>query len=107
MDSSVLTFASVMAVVVTSVVTFIGIGLATRALWLRGSGAKPLAASRIDDRLERLETAVDAIAIEVERISESQRFTAGLLSDRLPPRVGERVGELPSSDALKRVSTPH
>ena len=39
-----------------------------------------------DARMERLEAAVDAIAIEVERISESQRFTVGLLSDRLPPR---------------------
>jgi hypothetical protein len=32
-------------------------------------------------RLERIEQAVDAIAIEVERISEGQRFTTRLLSD--------------------------
>jgi len=106
-DPNVLTFAAVMAVVVTSVVTFIGIGLGTRALWLRGSRAKPVVASRIEDRLERLETAVDVIAIEVERISESQRFTVSLLADRLPPRVGERVAELSSSGAVTRVNTPH
>lgn len=35
-------------------------------------------------RLERIEQAVDAIAIEVERISEGQRFTTRLLSDKLP-----------------------
>jgi FtsZ-interacting cell division protein ZipA len=35
-----------------------------------------------DDRLKRLEQAVDAIAIEVERISEAQRFTTKLLSER-------------------------
>ena len=35
-------------------------------------------------RLERIEQAVDAIAIEVERISEGQRFTSRLLADRVP-----------------------
>lgn len=33
-------------------------------------------------RLERIEQAVDAIALEVERISEGQRFTTKLLSER-------------------------
>jgi len=37
-----------------------------------------------DARLERIEQAVDAIAIEVERISEGQRFTTKLLSERVP-----------------------
>jgi len=32
-------------------------------------------------RLERIEQAVDAISIEVERISEGQRFTTQLLSE--------------------------
>ena len=36
----------------------------------------------VDQRLERIEQAVDAIAIEVERISEGQRFTTKLLADR-------------------------
>jgi hypothetical protein len=35
-----------------------------------------------DQRLQRLEQAVDAIALEVERISESQRFISKLLADR-------------------------
>jgi hypothetical protein len=35
-----------------------------------------------DARLERMEHAVDAIAIEIERISEGQRFTTRLLSER-------------------------
>jgi hypothetical protein len=33
-------------------------------------------------RLERMEQAVDAIAVEVERISEGQRFVTGLLAKR-------------------------
>lgn len=35
-----------------------------------------------DARLSRLEQAVDAIALEVERISEGQRFTTKLLSEQ-------------------------
>lgn len=38
----------------------------------------------LEDRIERIEQAVDAIAVEVERMSESQRFTARLLAERLP-----------------------
>lgn len=36
-------------------------------------------------RLERMEHAIDAIAIEVERIAEAQRFTTRLLAEQ-PPR---------------------
>ncbi|MFI5243863.1 MAG: hypothetical protein ACHQQR_01470 [Gemmatimonadales bacterium] len=40
-------------------------------------------APRLDDqRLARIEQAVEAIAIEVERISESQRFISKLLGER-------------------------
>jgi hypothetical protein len=44
-----------------------------------------LLSSRLDEisqRLSRLEQAVDATAVEVERISEGQRFTTKLLADR-------------------------
>lgn len=36
----------------------------------------------VSARLERMEHAIDAIAVEVERISEGQRFTTKLLSER-------------------------
>ena len=55
-----------------------------------GSTAKPPrdADARIDEsRFARLEEAVDSIAIEVERIAEAQRFTAKLMSERLPDRL--------------------
>jgi len=38
--------------------------------------------SATEARLERMEHAMDAIAIEIERISEGQRFTTKLLSER-------------------------
>ena len=40
-----------------------------------------------DDRLARIEQAVDAIAIEVERIAESQRFLTKLQTERIDDRV--------------------
>lgn len=45
---------------------------------------RKLSDPRFDDRLERIEQAVDAIAIEVERMAESQRYTTRLLAERLP-----------------------
>ena len=36
--------------------------------------------NEISERLARLETSVDATAVEVERISEGQRFTTKLLA---------------------------
>ena len=107
MDGDVLMFAQVMTVIVASTGAFVAIGLTARMLWRAGSRVKQRTVASVDDdRLERLEAAVDAIAIEVERISESQRFTVGLLSDRLPPR-SDRVGELPVAGSMKRVNTPH
>jgi hypothetical protein len=35
-------------------------------------------------RLERVEQAIDAVAVEAERISEGQRFTTKLLAERAP-----------------------
>jgi hypothetical protein len=43
-------------------------------------------------RMERMEHAIDSIAVEIERISEGQRFTTKLLSER-----SRDVGALPTS----------
>lgn len=51
--------------------------------WERDSRQQRLSPD-LATRLERIEQAVDAIAIEVERISEGQRFTTRLLSEKLP-----------------------
>jgi len=40
-----------------------------------------------DARIERIEQAVDSIAIEMERVSEGQRFVTKLLSERAPSTV--------------------
>ena len=45
-------------------------------------GATPSLPNDVGDRLERMEQAIDAIAVEVERIAEGQRFTSKLLASR-------------------------
>ena len=47
----------------------------------RRNAAAPTADADTRDRLERIEQAVDAIAVEVERISEGQRFTTKIISE--------------------------
>src|SRR5439155_5988732 len=57
----------------------------TRAWVERGRDEAKLlgaGAPQNDARLARLEQAVDAIALEVERISEAQRFASNLLSEQ-------------------------
>lgn len=63
----------------------LAIGFA-RAMWRRSSrpAIPPQALTETAQRLERLESSVDAIAIEVERISEGQRFVTKLLSEGVP-----------------------
>jgi hypothetical protein len=47
--------------------------------------------SDVSARLERMEQAIDSIAVEVERISEGQRFTTKLLAERSGTAVGGDV----------------
>jgi hypothetical protein len=72
------------------------------ALWIRSreralrSKLTQQGAKSVGDDVAHVIHAVDAIAIEVERISEAQRFTAQVLAERLdlpagPKRVPERV----------------
>jgi hypothetical protein len=48
----------------------------------QNQATQPRVPSEIAERLARMEQAIDAVAIEVERISEGQRFTTKLLSER-------------------------
>jgi hypothetical protein len=68
----------------------IGVGIHSYLSRVRRKDAQVLhAVGRVDDddRLARIEQAVDAIAIEVERITESQRFLTRLQTERADDRV--------------------
>ena len=61
---------------------------ATRLMWKRATTPRVKPNSVDSERLERVEQAVETIAIEIERISEGQRFVTKLLA---PPH-GVPVG---------------
>jgi hypothetical protein len=67
---------------VTAIIFAIGIPLAKAYSRKIDADAKnPRIPSEVVNRLERIERAIDAMAVEVERISEGQRFTTKLLSE--------------------------
>lgn len=78
-------FSWVVPGLVVMVLGFPVVRLITR--WLEPRPVPPRELSAINARLERIETAVDSIALEVERISEAQRFSARLQSEQQSPRL--------------------
>lgn len=64
-------------------ITAIGVPIARAiARKVDRDSAHPVASSDVTARLERMEQAIDAIAVEMERVSEGQRFTTKLLAER-------------------------
>ena len=74
----------------------------TRERALRAELTRQRLPQDTDARFDRLQQAVEAMAVEVERISEAQRFTAKLLAERTPPAVAAERPRAP-----ERVITPH
>jgi hypothetical protein len=74
-----------------------GVGIVSVLTWANVQkqrlkhGSDPTDVQSLHDQLARIENAIDAMSVEVERISEGQRFTTRLLS--------ERSGDRPSNVA--------
>lgn len=99
--------------ILEDVLTFVGIVVAMGCFtgilitWMKHRRVKQVSSpdlmhrlDEIAERVNRIETAVDATAIEVERISEGQRFTTRLLADRAgAPAL---VDHSPGSSANRR-----
>ena len=83
MDPDVANFAIVAVIIVVMVgaLSAITVGLVRG---LRGRPAQREAPNPIafQERFDQLQQSVDAIAVEVERIAEAQRFSAKLLAER-------------------------
>lgn len=84
MNPEVMAFAQVAVIVV-----LLAGSLSAVVVWLvRGVSAKPKHVQASDAQslqLEQLQHSIDAIAVEVERIAEAQRFSAKLLAERAEP----------------------
>ena len=102
MDKEIVEMFMVFIAGMTAIGCFTGIVIT----FIRRRSKQPLPAlevtTRLDDvlgRLGRLENGIDATAVEVERISEAQRFTARVLA--------ERSGAPSLSDRPRGYTTPH
>lgn len=82
MDPVVITFAAVSCIIVGLVGSLAFIGVVCIRLLNKPKGPPRRLNEQDDHRLDHLQQSVDAIAIEVERIAEAQRFSAKLLSER-------------------------
>jgi hypothetical protein len=71
-----------------AVIIIVGLPIA-RAIgrWMDRRGTPSPVNAELAAQINRIEQAVDTMAVEVERISEAQRFQAKLLSDREKVRV--------------------
>jgi hypothetical protein len=72
----------------------------SRRLWHRASPGVGVDLEN-SPRLQRMEQAIESIALEVERIGEAQRFTTKLLADRQPDAMARLTRKEPGT------ITPH
>lgn len=96
LNSGQLTAMGIMSIIGTTCVAFpIALAIA-RNIWRRGiRNVAPAPSPESAQRMERLEQAVDAIAIEIERVSEGQRYMTRLLAEGSGPAlpVGQKPAE--------------
>ncbi len=71
-----------MAAVVLGILSTMVVKVSTIFASRNRRAADPAQLQRLEERLGRIEQAIDAMSIEVERISEGQRFTTKLLAER-------------------------
>jgi hypothetical protein len=81
MDPDVANFGVVAVIIVFMVGSLLGM-----SMWAWRVGKKTpsreLPSPIYEQRLDQLQQSIDAIAVEVERIAEAQRFSAKLLAER-------------------------
>jgi chaperonin cofactor prefoldin len=86
-------------------VTFVLLGLAFwRFLWKPALAKLVRHPSDHSSRLEQLQQAVDVIALEVERVSEGQRYVTKVLDERLRPSIG--AGDAQQIAAKRKSAAP-
>jgi hypothetical protein len=77
-----------------------------RRIWRRGAAAVTALPGELTDRLTRIEQAVDAIAIEVERVGEGQRYVTGLFAEQ-PSSRALGAGAAQPLEVKAREAAPH
>jgi hypothetical protein len=77
-----------------------------RRIWRGGRRGAPVDLES-SPRLQRMEQAIESIAIEVERIGEAQRFTTKLLAERQPEPVANHLAPIQTARREPGTITPH
>jgi len=68
----------------------VSIGYARR-LWRRGATAPAAMPPELNERMQNIERGIEAVAIEVERLGEGQRFVTQLLDSQSRRQLGAEV----------------
>jgi hypothetical protein len=91
-----------------AMITLITAGRPLIRAWARrieqGGRADPALDDEARARLERMEAAIEGMALEVERIAEGQRFTTKLLAERGAMAAAAPVAAAP---ATRAAALPH
>jgi hypothetical protein len=82
----VVVLAQVLALVLMFIGGVIGLSFVAKKLFFPAAARRTSAPD--DARLRRLEEGMDAIAVEIERVAEAQRFTTRLLAARATEHEG-------------------
>ena len=76
-----------LVIIASTTIALAGMAYSLIGTWIRRIHVRQPDLANVEARLDRIEQAVESIAIEVERVSEGQRFSAKLLADRAAERV--------------------
>lgn len=93
------TFLAALSIVFGTFALLGGFRFLSRWLELRQNRRSSFQLDGLQERLDRIEAAVETTALEVERMSEANRFIAKVLTE------GERAASIPAPP--ERVITPH
>ena len=82
MDDNIASIIKVGVIGITIAVSMIAMTIARIVSARRKKELPDSGVARLEARLERMELAIDAMATEVERVAEGQRFTSRLLAEQ-------------------------
>lgn len=82
MDENIASIIKVGVIGITIAVSMIAMAITKIVSARRKNGLPESTVARLEARLERMELAIDAMATEVERVAEGQRFTSRLLAEQ-------------------------
>jgi len=96
----------IVAILTIFVLAPIAVSIA-RMFWKRGSMPRQIVQSPENaQRLERMEQAIDSIAIEMERVSEGQRFITRIMSENRAVGEGQRAAQPLPIPVAEKVGAP-